>query len=50
MADTAEWLHYADETSAVAVKQTAREVPEAHPEHVEGDGRARGTTDRRIDR
>ena len=41
--------HYAGETSAVAVKQTAREEPEAHPEHVEGDGRAGGTTDRRFD-
>ena len=32
MADTAEQLHYAGETSAVAVKQIAREEPEAHPE------------------
>ena len=32
MADTAEQLHYTGETSAVAVKQTAREEPEAHPE------------------
>jgi len=50
MAGMAAQWRYAYETSAVAVKQTAREVPEAHPEHVEGDGRARGTTDRRIDR
>ena len=49
MADTAEQLHYTSETSAVVVKQTAREEPEAHPEHVEGDGRAGGTTDRRVD-
>ena len=40
MADTAERLHYAGETSAVAVKQTAQEEPEAHLEHVESDGRA----------
>ena len=32
MADTAERMHYAGETSAVAVKQIAREEPEAHPE------------------
>ena len=49
MADTAARRHYAGETSAVAVKQTALEEPEAHPEHVEGDGRAGGTTDRRVD-
>ena len=40
---------YAGETSAVAVKQIAWEEPEAHPEHVERDGRAGGTTDRRVD-
>ena len=49
MADTAARRRYAGETSVVAVKQTAREEPEAHPEHVEGDGRAGGTTDRRVD-
>ena len=49
MADTAARRRYASETSAVAVKQTAREEPEAHPKHVEGDGRAGGTTDRRVD-
>ena len=49
MADTVARRRYAGETSAVAVKQTAQEEPEAHPKHVEGDGRARGTTDRRVD-
>ena len=49
MEDTVARRRYAGETSAVAVKQTAREEPEAHPEHVEGDGRAGGTTDRRFD-
>ena len=49
MADTMTRRCYAGETSAVAVKQTAQEEPEAHPEHVKGDGRARGTTDRRVD-
>ena len=48
MADTAARRRYDGETSVVAVKQIAREEPEAHPEHVEGDGRARGTTDRRV--
>ena len=49
MADTAARRLYAGETSAVAVKQIAREEPKAHPEHVEGDGRAGGTTNRRVD-
>ena len=49
MAGTAERLHYAGETSVVAVKQTAWKEPGAHPEHVEGDGRAGGTTKRRVD-
>ena len=49
MADTAARRRYAGETSVVTVKQIAREEPEAHPEHVEGDGRAGGTTDRRVD-
>jgi len=35
MADMVAWLCYAGDTSAVAVKQTAREEPGAHPEHVE---------------
>ena len=31
------------------MKQTTWEEPGAHPKHVEGDGRAGGTTDRRVD-
>ena len=31
------------------MKQTTREEPGAHPKHVEGDGRAGGTTERRVD-
>ena len=31
------------------VKQTTREELGAHPDHVEGDGRAGGTTERRFD-
>ena len=42
-------LHNAGETRPVAVKHTAREESEAHPEHVEGDGRAGGTMERRVD-
>ena len=49
MADTAARRCYAGDRRPVAVKQIAREEPEAHPEHVEGDGRAGGTTDRRVD-
>ena len=49
MVDMVAWLRYAGDTSAVAVKQTAREEPGAHPEHVEGDGRAGGTTERQVD-
>ena len=49
MADTVARRRYAGKTSAVAVKQTAREEPEAHPEHIEGDGRGGGTTDRQVD-
>jgi len=49
MAATTVRLHNAGETRPVAVKHTAREESEAHPEHVEGDGRAGGTTDRRVD-
>ena len=40
---------YAGKMKPEEVKQTTREEPEAHPEHVEGDGRARGTTERRVD-
>ena len=49
MADTAARQHYAGDRRPVAVKQTTREEPGAHPEHIEGDGRAGGTTDRRVD-
>ena len=49
MEDTVARRRYAGETSAVAVKQTAQEELEAHPEHVEGDGRTGGTTERRVD-
>ena len=31
------------------VKQMTREEPGAHPDHVKGDGRAGGTTERRFD-
>ena len=31
------------------MKQMTREEPGAHPDHVEGDGRAEGTTERRVD-
>ena len=31
------------------VKQTTREEPGAHPDHVEGNGRAGGTMERRVD-
>ena len=40
---------YTGDRSPVTLKHTAREEPGAHPEHVEGDGRAGGTTDRRVD-
>ena len=42
-------LCYAGDKRLVAVKQTTQEEPGAHPEHVEGDGRAGGTTERRVD-
>ena len=41
--------HYASDRNPVTLKHTAREEPGAHPEHVEGDGRAGGTTERRVD-
>ena len=49
MAATTARLHYAGDRRPVAVKQTTREEPGAHPDHVEGDGRAGGTTERRVD-
>ena len=49
MADAAAQCHYAGETKPGTMKQTTREEPGAHPKHVEGDGRAGGTTERRVD-
>ena len=49
MADTVARRRYASDRSPVMLKHTAREEPGAHPEHVEGDGRAGGTTERRVD-
>jgi len=49
MAATTARLRYAGDRRPVAVKQTTQEEPGAHPEHVEGDGRAGGTTDRWVD-
>ena len=42
-------LRYAGDVRPVVVKQTIQKEPGAHPEHVEGDGRAGGTTERRVD-
>ena len=41
--------HNPDDRSLVAVKQTTQEEPGAHPEHVEDDERAGGTTQRQVD-
>ena len=49
MADTAAQRHYAGETKLKTVKQKAQEEPGAHPDHVEGDRQARGTTERWVD-
>ena len=49
MAATTARLRYAGDRRPVAVKQTTQEEPGAHPEHVEGDGQAGGTTERRVD-
>ena len=49
MAATTARLRYAGDRRPVAVKQTTQEEPAAHPEHIEGDGRARGTMERRVD-
>ena len=46
MADTAAWRCYAGETKPKTVKQKAQEEPGAHPDHVEGDRQAGGTTER----
>ena len=49
MADAAARRRYAGETKPKTVKQKAQEEPGAHPDHVEGNGRAGGTTERRVD-
>ena len=49
MADTTARRRYTSNKRPATVKQTTREEPGAHPDHVEGDGRAGGTTDRRVD-
>jgi len=40
---------YASDRRSLALKQTTREEPGAYLEHVEGDERAGGTTERRVD-
>ena len=40
---------YADDRRPVTVKQMTWEEPGAHPDHVEGDGQAGGTTERWVD-
>ena len=49
MADAAARRRYAGDRSPVTLKHTTREELGAHPEHVEGDGRAGGTTERWVD-
>ena len=49
MAATTARLRYVGDSRLVVVKQTTREELGAHPEHVDGDGRTRGTTKRRVD-
>ena len=49
MVDTAARRRYAGETKPKMVKQKAHEEPGAHPDHVEADGQARGTTERWVD-
>ena len=49
MADTAARRRYADKTKPKTVKQKAQEEPGAHPDHVEDDGQAGGTTERWVD-
>ena len=49
MAATTARQHYASDRRPVTVKQTTQEELGAHPDHVEGDGRAGGTTERRVD-
>ena len=49
MVDTTTRRRYAGDRRPVTVKQTTREEPGAHPDHVEGDGRVGGTKERRVD-
>ena len=49
MADMAARRRYAGDRRPVTVKQTTREEPGAHPDHVEGEGRVGGTKERRVD-
>ena len=49
MADATAWRRNAGDMRPVMVKQTTREEPGAHPDHIEGDGRAGGTTERWVD-
>ena len=49
MADTAARQRYTGETKPKTVKQKAQEESGAHPDHVEGNGQAGGTTERWVD-
>ena len=49
MADTTARRRYADDRRPVTVKQTTWEELGAHLDHFEGDGRVRGTKERRVD-
>ena len=49
MADTTTRRCYAGDRRPVTLKQMTREEPGAHPNHVEGDGRAGGTMERWFD-
>ena len=49
MADTTARRRYAGDRRPVMVKQTTREEPGAHPDHVEGDGWVGGTKERQVD-
>ena len=47
--DTAARQRYAGKTKPKMVKQKTQEELGAHPDHVEGDGQAGGTTERWVD-
>ena len=49
MANTVSQRHYAGETSAVAVKQTARKEPGAHPEYAGVGNKAGEATVKQVD-